>query len=99
MDSNVFIFTAECRVALVTARILHSSLSSTGSSSPVTLSQSEVVGSSVAVITTTKQPSPEFLATVVQAVKQALAAEHVQASVLSIVLGLLVWLLVLSTCP
>ena len=56
-----------------------SSHGSTGSSSPVPLSQSDVVGansSTVAVTSAPDQPSPEFLATVVQAVKQALAADQ-----------------------
>ena len=53
-----------------------SSPGSTGLSSPATSSQSDVVGansSTVAVTATLEQPSPEFHATVMQAVKQALA--------------------------
>ena len=60
-----------------------SSHGSTGSSSPVPLSQSDVVGansSTVAVTSALDQPSPEFLATVVQAVKQALAADQAPVS-------------------
>ena len=56
-----------------------SSLGLTGSSLLATFSQSAVVGanSSTSVASATpNQPSPEFLATVVQAVKQALVAKQ-----------------------
>ena len=56
-----------------------SSLGSMGSSLPATLSQSDVVGVTSftsAVSAIPDRPSPELLATLVQAIKQALAAEQ-----------------------
>lgn len=89
MDSSFFISTIYGNMSRSTRNsqdaiyfapcLTASSLGSTGSSLPATPSQSDVFGtnsSTSAVSATPAQPSTEFLATVVQAVKRALPADQ-----------------------